>query len=535
MKASATRRPSVLPTPPVRLQAAREEGEAVVPTASPAEARDLDAWLSSASRFGHRLSDLSVGRGARVAPPRVPFPGRRPLVPLRRGVAERTPTARAAGSIVSSAFSGQAAPIQRLIDEDLVHENLAETSLRQWIQTHNQREDPGSGDKETEKAYLHSQLEDLDNIEHEIYQRFGQSHDDSPERTSMFKLLDQVQEHHRELIDRTSRGGHELWVKGDVDFGERERINQVWGQVVANQGNLSVERTVPTDDGTAQVPGQQYGALRKEVLSDMARLMSRPKGRKLVEHLHTQGQDDSRQVKLRMHNLGALKKGAALSPLASKLSNEAVVRESDGGIVKGKGSGAVVSLTPGLKDSDFSDFGPQGQRIPSPTFVSLGHELTHSAHFQRGTSAEGVESNEIPSLSAEEGYEGDMEELLTIERTEDLEQMKNASVSQDDGKGSLDTLLKLNKDIPTEDDIREEHGLGLRFGHTTMATPERYPESQKGSDPADFVERPQQIAKDIESANRPWYKDPKVWTGGALLLALAASYGPDLYRKYMGQ
>lgn len=512
MKASVARRrhPSTVPAPPMRFRAAREPGGAVVPwaTASPSagRGRDLDAWLSSASRFGHRLPD---------------------------------PSERAEGSTVSS---GPAAPIQRVIDDGLVHENLAQTSvgtnLSQWIQAHNHKEsneDPGARDKKSEQEYLHSQLKRLDKIEHSVYDWFGQNQDDSPERPSMFKLLDQVQQHHRKLIGRTARGGHDLWVKDNVDHQERGKINEVWNQVVSNQGNLSVERTVSIESGTAQIPSKQHGELRTEVLSDVARLMSRPKGRKLVEHLHTQGQDKSRQVKFRMHNLGALKKGIALSPLASNVSNEALVHESDGGIGKGEGSGAVVNLTPGVKDSDFSDFDVHGQRIPSPTFVTLGHELTHAAHFQRGTSAEGVKSDEIQGLSSDEGYHDDMEELLTIERTKDLKNMSGARITKDKGESSLQTLLALNKGIPTENDIREEHGLGLRYGHTTMATPEMYPGSEKGSDPADFVHRPQEIAKDVESANR-WYKKPSVWlTGGMLLLALAGYYGPALYRRFMGE
>jgi hypothetical protein len=90
------------------------------------------------------------------------------------------------------------------------------------------------------------------------------------------------------------------------------------------------------------------------------------------------------------------------------------------------GTNAYLALEPGMKDSEAIAFDEAQKPIPTPEFVTLGHELRHAFNIQVGMSQRGHKdkSNDYPNLEEANAIEG------------------------------------------TENDIRARHNLGKRKGHT---------------------------------------------------------------------
>jgi hypothetical protein len=258
------------------------------------------------------------------------------------------------------------------------------------------------------------------------------------------------------------------------------------------------------EDGTELSGGQQQ-RFNTHVYAQLARLMSRPVGRRLLRVI-LDSSTPEKQVLLRMFPLpqmldntkGARRIGAKAFPLPNQPSEFTV--QDDNTIVKGAGAGSNVSLVPGIRDSTMMDHDMDGNKILSPSFIGLGHELIHSARYLDGSYV-GM-SNPHPEGVATQlppGYHGDIEEFLTIASGNEREDQKGRSkktirIYGSDEKGNetkhlmrYTELLNQVGHIPTEAEIREEHGLSIRHGHSSEINPYRFGVLPPNTDPGDVV------------------------------------------------
>lgn len=468
---------------------------------------DLAAQQERAARYGHSLGKL-------VKPGRSPVPG---------SGREAIPTA-------APPSAGQ--PIQRLLApaEGLLGDADEETAILQQINQFNQAlDEAGEGEEGT-----HQKLASLDAVEHSLYQWFNAHVDeqDNPKRANMFRLMDQIQGEHHGLIRHTIDNNLPLWVHGDQTEEENQQTQQIWTKITQGDDAVRFDETVP--DTGEQIPEEHLKQLKTGTFSDIARLMSRPHGRKLVSSLVNNATAE-KPLTLGLRPTGDITAGQ-ISPSASDQGDpRAAIRvtENDGGpptFQPGLGGRVRVNLVPGLKDSDYSDFDAAGQRVPSPTFVGLGHELVHGAHYQQGTYPKPHDVDQIgPTFDALAAhYQGNLEEFVTIasaaERHVQGDQSATGSFYRaGDVEGGLDypnkveaalplaRLEEMNQNIPNEADIRAEHGISLRSGHNTTVTPELHadiPDELRGQpmtaeQTAQYVTRPGQIAQELQQIVEP--------------------------------
>jgi hypothetical protein len=133
---------------------------------------------------------------------------------------------------------------------------------------------------------------------------------------------------------------------------------------------------------------------------------------------------------------------------------------------RGRGSTADVEVAPGVRDASMMDDGAKGTFVPSPTFVGIGHELIHASHYMRGSYYSSPTRNDnLPKQ-----YGGDVEEFVTIAPESEREPLADAPVEGKDGP-PMSAMYKLNAGLPTEAEIRAEHGIGIRHSHDSHANP----------------------------------------------------------------
>lgn len=348
---------------------------------------------------------------------------------------------------------------------------------------------------------IHLQMAQLDELEHKVYDWFRENHStgDSGQLHAMFDLLDDIKDHHRMLIKRTIDTGSSLWVKDKLDVPGRKKVNELWDALVSGQGNFEMPTNVHTANGQVNLPDNLQKKFKVDTLAAMARLMSRPKGRSLVKALH-EGSADGKEVNFMIPPIHKLRgtDGYATRYVGAKAQaysdGDAAVKlrgtkKHNHRLVKGTGSGSGVLIAPGVKDSSMVDFDRAQNPILSPSFIGVGHELIHAAHYQRGSY---LASNKGSGAKLP-AYGDDVEEFLTIASPKEHQGLKvAASLGQLAGgsathKFDVKHLANLNAGIPTEAEIRAEHGLAIRHGHTSMANPIRYSKATPQEDPGTHV------------------------------------------------
>ncbi len=453
-------------------------------------------------------------------------------------------------------------PIQRLIDPKKVwnrydanaatpEEKRHRKALLAAIKRFNAH-DP----ERTDRNATHSRFRALDDVEHLTYQWFNAraGHEDDPNRTGMFELLNQVQQHHRGLVRHTVDRGYDLWLhdRDQLTREERVKAQAVWQAYTRGGNGVSMSPQVQSNYGSRPVPARDRERLEDETFSDVARLMSRPRGRQLLTGIHDRAATHA--VTFQMRNtpqlLGeGLPPVPVTSPSARALNEPAASvrrlpadskRKRAEELAAGPGSAVQVNLVPGLRDADFSDFDAAERRVPSPTFVGLGHELVHAAHFQSGTYALGSGGRSLASPGIGAKYKGDIEEFATIASQGERDAVRNRAITgtflgsaggTSTANAHLRNLFRLNRDIPNEADIRHEHGIGLRSGHITTPTPEVHPgvnpdparAARASQEAGRFITEPARRARAMEgrirkslpppapraaapAAQEPWYK-----------------------------
>lgn len=179
-------------------------------------------------------------------------------------------------------------------------------------------------------------------------------------------------------------------------------------------------------DGSGQIvvsekddKGGDHAGFKTKTVGQLAKLMSKPLGRKLILALLAGGQKVTIQPTSSM-KIASAKRGAG--------SEE----NADG--TAGAGGTTTIQIDADLADDKVLAFDKAGKEIASPVFLILGHELIHAKHNQEGRN----KRSQAPTDAAF----GNKEEEETI---------------------STGTL--------TENGLRAEHGLGERHGHNGKVKP----------------------------------------------------------------
>lgn len=420
-----------------------------------------------------------------------------------------------------------AAPIQRTLDRSVFIRNTKpgegmdeafRNRIISAIDRYNKEEQRG----DDSEASTHRQLETLDTIEHELYAWLieNKAEAQNASRAGVFQLLDEVQREHKRMIARTVETDASLWVKDDVSAEERADIDAIWNDIVAGNGPFNILETIHTEDGPRDLPPNLLEQFRTEVFANLARLMSRPKGRQLIRALRD-GSADEKDVTFVVSPLYKLLGTPGYGQEHPYVGARAVATNEHSARFKmanrrikpGQGSASGVEIAPGVRDSRMMDFDREGDLIPSPQFVGIGHELIHAAHYQQGTYIGQRPQVGDPHAHLPEGYEDDVEEFLTIAPPQTQQRASRTrvrtAVPNAQGQGTRNTsfplskLQAMNANIPTEADIRAEHGLGAREGHTTTANPNIFPGATSQQNPGQHIDDAKRWAQPLVRRNAP--------------------------------
>jgi hypothetical protein len=349
---------------------------------------------------------------------------------------------------------------------------------------------------DTTKPYLDERLNRLDELEHTLYAWFETNKAGlraNPSAAGLFGLMNSIQQEHKTIIGARLEAGHGLWTADAMSVQDRAAIDTVWSDIVHFRGPFTVMERVHTATGDFIPLGPILDRFKIEILANLARLMSRPNGRRLIQAIHAGGDDKAIQFvmsplyKILDQNYVGMKATAVVAA-------HATLGFAKGSPAPGPGSAAGVEIAPGVRDASLVDFDEAGELIPSPAFVGLGHELIHAAHYQRGTYSPGTDVDSLPPE-----YGGDLEEFLTIADARKVKQIGNQRIPRGKSKyrPTIGAIAARNAGLPTEAEIRAEHGLGIRHGHSTSANPTLH----KSVDP--------RTAHDVGQ----FVKDPPTWLG----------------------
>ena len=322
----------------------------------------------------------------------------------------------------------------------------------------------------------------LDRIEQRISAWFHRykSQTDHPARQSMFGYLDQVQELHLELTEHQIDSGQELWLPDNLEHGEdRGKIQAIWQAIVAGDAQITFDQEMDQSFGRGvAIPPEVTRAVKVEVISELGRLMSRPQGRKLIAIFFES--DETGVVNFKLAQLyrmvvdeyvgdSAVARNDGQMSLSSSFHVATGKRRRKGKeIEKGRGQKSDVQVTPGKPDSLFLDYDADYNRILSPGYIGLGHELIHAAHNLRGVALGDWTLEGMPPE-----YH-DLEEFVTIAPRSVVDGYRDNKVTgnayQRDGRTvakelTFGTLLSHLQGMPSEADLRAEHGLDARHEH----------------------------------------------------------------------
>jgi hypothetical protein len=294
----------------------------------------------------------------------------------------------------------------------------------------------------------------LDQLEHKVYARLNaiQQGEDAiadPKNDEFRALgddLDLIQEQHRRYIASIIENKLQLWVRGTVE--EWIEANEDWNGVLENKRGIRIEKGSSPE-------------FRNETYANIAKLLSRQNGRKLVHSLLSAGNaleirtpDPEVIDRMRKYLIGqgdspeavekALVKeyGGMAGPERGK-GNLHGVKKGPKGLERNSGLRSTMSMRTGLKDSESTSVDRHGKLIFSPNFIELGHEMIHALQNIRGANVKDVNEKAYAGSSWE-----NMSEHSVITGTDLMKEL-------------LDT------EYMTENLLREDHGLGVRHGHNT--------------------------------------------------------------------
>lgn len=171
----------------------------------------------------------------------------------------------------------------------------------------------------------------------------------------------------------------------------------------------------------------------------------------------------------------------ALTMKASAHDENASMPESDPLGIKmfpGKGSSSSIIAPIAYPDSAMVDLNKEGQKLPSPRFIGVGHEMNHAMGYALGLVGDKSSTGKtlLKDAGLDEEYD-DLEELRVIgqgtEKPDAMIEQAKKKLGDDERVKDLDVILHPDlKKLPTEGELRQEHGLKPRYGHSnTMPNP----------------------------------------------------------------
>lgn len=188
-------------------------------------------------------------------------------------------------------------------------------------------------------------------------------------------------------------------------------VKTAWDKVKDGSGNIKI--TENDKLGTA------HAGFKASITVRIGMLMSAPTGRQLVTSLLSGGFD----VTIRPSLAKLLGGGTSFRGDAGSLE------KADGSA--GTGATTIIEIDPACTDDDIKAFNKNGVEIPDPVYIFLGHEMIHARHNQLGRNRRGLAATDPAKYP-------NREEEATIAT----------------GAGI------------TENQLRAEHGLDARAGHT---------------------------------------------------------------------
>jgi hypothetical protein len=297
----------------------------------------------------------------------------------------------------------------------------------------------------TVETRVHARLEILFQIETLIYAWFDthranlDAGADYSALNGMRMLMDNVQREHTLLIEATITHGHELWLPQGTSKRATRLARSLWQDLAGNQGKIQIHNETPEEieNGPGYAPqGFDAKAFRMLNMSSFARLLTGQSGRRLLRGiLHGDQQVDIHP----MHPAEYAGTPGQVIADPHGPGNAKATQNGPGGFTAATGKGTRLRMDPRFTDTQSADLDAGGNRILSPHFITLGHELIHGLHNARGENLANVTSPGFTGAGGA-GVWKDMEEWATIA-----------------GTGAQDEI--------TENSLRAEHGLTARHGH----------------------------------------------------------------------
>jgi hypothetical protein len=368
---------------------------------------------------------------------------------------------------------------------------------------------------QTSEKHIHTQMSTLDLIEHYIYRWFQQRQKKANARKQrlMFDAMNETQREHKGIVRKMVNAGVDLWVSTILSSENKTEIQQLWNSILSTTNNkFVVEYKFHTQSGNFQNFNiATKTSVQNELYSAFARIMSRPNGRKLLRYLNTNHSGAEKKIIFitspRYKLLGARGYSDGIPYVGAKAvatpEPYSKIGIRSGRLANGRGSGAQVEVSPGIRDASMLDFDKKGNKILSPFFIGFGHELIHAAHYMAGSYIGPAPAHGDSYIKLPKGYANDLEEFLTISPRSEIQKfhMKNVVANlytftniQKDRSDTgtrftfrLSALTAFNRDIPTEAEFRDEHNLNFRYGHSTTANPIYYRGATKNHNPGLFV------------------------------------------------
>jgi hypothetical protein len=191
--------------------------------------------------------------------------------------------------------------------------------------------------------------------------------------------------------------------KGEpITESEFSRLEKTWNALKSGSGKIQI---------------LEYSDFKARILAQFGKLLSKPIGRQLVTELV----NGSQTVTIVPTTL------RAYSMLAAPKDLDEAYEDANG--KPGKGSSTTILIDVALTDTDVLVFDDKGKKIALPLHITLGHELIHAQHFAAGRG-----KNYLPAKDLKNYPDREEEETIAT--------------------GKL-----------TENDLRREHKLPLRYGH----------------------------------------------------------------------
>jgi len=151
----------------------------------------------------------------------------------------------------------------------------------------------------------------------------------------------------------------EMIYKSDFD-----KLMKIWKDVKSGSGMI---RIVEYD-----ASGVKHAGFKAKIIDKIAKLMSKPVGRKLVSSLAAGGQ----LVTVRPSDAKIYGGANAIRGGAKTLE------KADGS--SGGGGTTIIQIDPNVSDTDIEVKDAAGNDISDPVFIILGHEMIHATHNQAG-------------------------------------------------------------------------------------------------------------------------------------------------------